>query len=273
MGLLSLAPLGGCKKDKPPPPVGVPPPQGAASSDELSTGLGQARALAEGLSPTSTKWTRVVVLDDRRAILTGSVTTETVALSTEDAGKTWRSLRNERDARAIWSFGADGTVVLASFARGGARDVSNATVETVRLLFAAPEAPALTAPTPLFPTQKGPATGLLQAELALPAVLAPDSAALIAEEAPRKPVIIYGGKPGVDAVPALKLPPGEKIIPVPYGRPPTLLSIKGRDLMMRPFPLAGKPLEAPKKVFGSAPVPLHFFGSFAPLSVDVTSTR
>jgi hypothetical protein len=56
-------------------------------------------------------------------------------------------------------------------------------------------------------------------------------------------------------VPPLKLPTSEKIVPVPYGRPPTLLSIKGRELIERPFPAAGKPLDKPIRVPGLVSTP------------------
>jgi hypothetical protein len=124
-----------------------------------------------------------------------------------------------------------------------------------RLSFASLDAPSLTPPTPLFPTAKGPVDGTLQTESALPAVLAPDSAALVAEETPKKLVLFYGGKPGVDAVAHLKLPSSEKIVPAPYGRPPTMLSVKGRDLFARPFPAAGQPLDKPVKVPAVATTP------------------
>ena len=244
---------GGCsgcgKKDDqggPPPP----PPRGAASSEELTTGLGSARGLDEELAPTSTKWKRVFVIDDKRALLAGEVTTETVALFTDDAGKTWRSLRSERDAWSNWSAGLDGSVVLGLGAREGAPSAAQAQVEATRLRFAAFDAPTLTAPTPLFPTAKGPVHGLLTNETAVPALLGPGSAALVAEDPPKKLVLLYGGKPGADAAAPLKLPTNEKIVPVPYGRPPVMLSIKGKDLYQRPFPAPGKPLDKPQKIPG-----------------------
>jgi hypothetical protein len=124
-----------------------------------------------------------------------------------------------------------------------------------RLSFASFDAPTLTPPIALFPTAKGPVDGTLQTESALPAVLAPDSAALIAEETPKKLILFYGGKPGVDAVSPLKLPSSEKIVPTPFGRPPAMLSVKGRDLFQRPFPAAGKPLDKPAKVPGVGTTP------------------
>lgn len=249
---LSLVIASGCDKKKDEiPPIPAPPPPGQASRDELSTSLGQAKGLDGSLAPTSVKWTRAFVLDDKRAVLTGEVVSETIALFTDDAGINWRSFRSEREAWSSWSLGMDGTVVLAVGSRDGAPKPNTARVEGARVAFATFDTPSLAVATPLFPTPKGPVTGLLQTVSAVPALLGPDSVALVAEDA-RKLVLLYGGKPGVDAVAPLKLPPGEKVAPVPYGRPPVMLSIKGRDVLTRPFPAAGKPLDKPQKVPGLA---------------------
>lgn len=248
--LVWLGLLWGKSKVEETPAIPAPPPPGAASRDELSTSLGQARGLDEGLAPSSVKWTRVFVLDDKRALLTGSVVNETIGLLTDDAGKTWKSFRLERDLWASWSVGLDGSIVVAAGSRDGAPTAKSARVESARVAFAAFDAEALNAPQPLFPTLKGPATGLLQVDTAIPALLSPDSAAMIVEEKARKLGVVYAGKPGAVALPPLKLPAGEKIVPVPYARPPLLLSIKGRDLLQRPFPAGGKPLDKPQKVAG-----------------------
>jgi hypothetical protein len=246
----------GCgKKKEEEPAIAPPPPSGAASAEELTTTLGQARGLSEGLAPTSTRWSRVVVLDDKRAVLMGEVVNETIALFTPDAGKTWRSFRSERDAWSNWSLGADGELVLGVGSREGAPTPQSAALQATKLSFGNLESESLTAPTPLFPTAKGPVTGVLQTESAIPALLAAGSAALVAEEGPRKSFLYYGGKPGSDAVAPVKLPGGEKVVPVPYGRPPMLLSIKGKDLLIRPFPAAGKPLDKPTKVAGVTATP------------------
>jgi len=255
---LSAFLLSGCKKDKKEEaPLSTPPPRGMASSQELSVGIGQARALPEGLTPSSTRWTHVTVLDDKRAVITGEVLTESILLVTDDAGKTWRTLRydNENGSWSNLSVGSDGTMVLAVGARDGARDATSATVEATRLLFTNFEQTEFTPPMPLFPQPNGPVKGLLQTVAASPAVLSSDTAALVVEEAPRRQAIFYGGRPDANSVPPLKLPPTEKIIPAPFGRPPSLLSTRGRDLLIRPFPAAGKPLDPPKKVPGVVATP------------------
>ncbi|MFO0759784.1 MAG: hypothetical protein U0359_25070 [Byssovorax sp.] len=246
---LLCASIAGCKK-KQEEPIDVAPPRGAANADELSIGIGQARGLAEGMASTSTKWQRVIVLDDKRALVTGDLATEVVALATNDAGKSWHPLRYEHEAWAGWSAAMDGTIVLVSGARGGATAATGGSIEAGHLLFASFDAPNFTAPSPFFPLEKGPAKGTTQGDAAIPALINPDTAAVIADENARTRVVFYGGRPGAEPVPRTALPAGEKIVPTAYGRPAVLLSIKGRDLLSRPFPEPQKPLEAPKKVPG-----------------------
>lgn len=254
---LSLASLG-CKKESKKDPIGVPPPQGAASSDELSTALGPARALSSELAPTSTRWQRTFVLDDKRAILIGEVVNETIALLTDNAGRTWRSLRMERDGWSTWSVGADGASVLALGFRpekpsNDPRKADAGAEDPLRLSFASFEAPGLSASSPVtMPKRAARARPLVEV---LPAVLSPELAALIVEEAPRRSVLVYAGLPGAEPIPPLKLPPVEQVLPTPYGRPPVMLSVRGRDLLTRPVPEPGKPLNALQKVAGVVVTP------------------
>jgi hypothetical protein len=239
--------------------VPPPPPPGAASRDELTTSLGQARGLDEGVAPTSVKWTRVFVIDDRRVLLTGEAVTEAIGMLTEDAGKTWKSLRADRGGSwTSWAVSLDGSIVLGTGSRDGAPTPQSAQAEGARLLFGTFDGDGLTVATPLFPTLKGPVKGLLQTVSAMPALTGPASAVMVVDEGPRKASLVYGGKPGAEAAPPLKLPAGEKIVPVPYGRPPQMLSIKGRDVMHRPFPVAGAPLDKPEKIPGLTAAPALF---------------
>ncbi len=240
----------GCGKKKEDEPIAVGPPPGAASSDELSIGIGAARGLNERLAPTSTKWRRVIAIDEKSAVLIGDVAAEAITLATSDAGKTWRPLRAVRESWSNVSAGLDGTVVVGAGGRDGTTVAGTSTVQAARISFGALDASELNAPSPLFPDLKGPARGILVNDSALPAVLSPDLAALIAEESPRHTVVFYAGKPGAEAVLKVPLPPAEKFVPAPFGRPPVLLSIKGRDLLSRPFPLPGKPIEKPQKIAG-----------------------
>jgi hypothetical protein len=114
--LLLVIALGtGCKKKKEETPIAPPPPRGAASLDQLTTGLGLAKGLDAKLAPPSMQVEHVYVLDDKRAILTGGVPGgEAIALFTLDAGKTWTSFRTEQETWATWSFGAEeGSFALA----------------------------------------------------------------------------------------------------------------------------------------------------------------
>ncbi|EYF06685.1 hypothetical protein [Chondromyces apiculatus] len=270
--LLLATTASACKKEKKDDPLGVPPPRGAASTDELSTSLGQARALNTGLVPTTTRWLRTFVLDDKRAVLIGEVVNETIALTTENAGRTWQALRLERDGWSTWSLGADGSaaVVLgtpvaakpsndpraAAAAAAAATSTSSAaaaTEEPVRIAFAAFAAPQLTALAPvIIPKRKPKAQHPVDL---FPAVLGPDRAVLVMEEAPRRWMLAYGGLAGAEEAAPLKLPPTEQAVTTPYGRPPMLLSARGRDLLIRPIPAPQEPLATPQKVPGVVATP------------------
>jgi hypothetical protein len=260
IGLMAAA-ASGCGGKKEEKPIPAPPPRGAASIDELSTGLGVARGLDTNLAPSSTEWRRIFVLDDKRAILAGDIANEAIALVTADAGKTWRSYRAERDAWSSWSVGVDGVAVLTSGAKEQPKvktQPPKAPAESVKLFFAPPDALELTSPWPLLAPEPPPTTPPpkfapppVKTYLAIdatPFVLSASSAAFVVDRGPRKVSLMFAGPPGSEAAPPLDLPPTEKLIPTPYGRAPTLLSIKGRDLLMRPLPAAGKPLDAPQKV-------------------------
>jgi hypothetical protein len=251
----------GCGKKKEDKPISAPPARGSASIDQLSTGLGIARGIDATLAPTSTEWRRVLVIDDKQAVLAGDAAGEAIALITTDAGKTWRSLRTERDAWSSWAFGADGTTVLVTGAREQPKvktQAPQALLEATRLYFAPLDAAVFGSPSPLFTPPPPPSPPPPRAPRppppprvgieAIPAVLSPDMTAFVVEEGPRQFSVRHVGKPGVEPPPPLKLPQTERFIPTPWGRPPMLLSIKGRDLMMRPVPLPEKPLDPPQKI-------------------------
>ncbi|AUX47892.1 hypothetical protein SOCE26_094180 [Sorangium cellulosum] len=244
----------GCKKKEKEAPIHVPPPQGAASADELTTAIGQARGLNSALAPTSTRWRRVFVLDDKHAVVAGEIETEAIALVTENAGRTWRALRRPREGWSTWSVGQDGTTVLAVGPRvpavSGARGAAGAqpAIEPPSLLFAPLEATDLLAPSPVV--LPAPSRGARPPVDSVPAVLSAESAALIVEAKPRQAILVYAGPPGAAPAPVVTLPPQEQALPIPYGRPPALLSVRGRNLLARAVPAPGKPLEAPRNVAG-----------------------
>ncbi|WP_156338910.1 hypothetical protein [Chondromyces crocatus] len=254
-----------CKKEKDDTPLNVPPARGTASSDELSTAIGQARALSADQAPTSTKWKQVVVLDDKRAVLIGELVTETIALTTDNAGRTWRTLRLPREGWSTWAVGMDGTTAAllgprvaakaANDPRAGAPPPQQAGVveEAIRVTFAAPDAPQLTALNPLvLPPRK---TGNPLGESLFAGVFGPERLGVLFQQAPRNWVVLFGGIAGSEDLAPVKLPPAETPLPSPYGRPPMLLSSQGRSLLMRPFPEPDKPLEPPRKIEQIAATP------------------
>ncbi|WP_437482405.1 hypothetical protein WME75_40735 [Sorangium sp. So ce1014] len=250
----------GCRKKERAEPINVQPPPGAASADELTTAIGQARGIDSALAPSSTRWRRVFVLDDKRAVVTGEVENEAIALVTENAGRTWRSLRRLREGWSTWSIGADGATVLTAGPRGqappkGARGAAGAppAVDSPSLFFAPFEANELSAPAPVALPEMGRGTRPLVSSV--PAVLSAESAVLLVEPKPGRATLVYAGPPGAAPVPPVQLPAQEHALPVPYGRPPAILSVRGRSLLARPVPEPGRPLDAPRIVEGLAMSP------------------
>jgi hypothetical protein len=249
----------GCNTKKKEPPVEAPLPRGGASVDELSTGIGLARGLDVALVPTSTEWRQLIVLDASRAVLAGDIAGEAIAIRTEDAGKTWRAFRSPAQGWSAWGMGLDGTLVLATGTIEKPKVAlpagQRAPIDSAALLFVAAETNELSAQNPLFaPIEKKP-TPRIPIGKGLPAVLSKSRAALLVEEAPRKSGILFGGPAGVEAGPLLQIPPVERLIPTPMGRPPMLLSARGRDFLIRPTPSPDKPLDPPQKVMGISPTP------------------
>ena len=67
--------------------------------------------------------------------------------------------------------------------------VAGGTIESAHLFFASFDSPAFTAPTPFFALEKGPARGLVNGDAAVPALLGPDIAALVADESAWEEVV------------------------------------------------------------------------------------
>ena len=103
----------GCEKKKETPVIPAPVAPGAASTDELLTGLGSAKGLPAELAPTSTEWRRALVLDDKRALLFGDVAGKSLALVTKDGGRTFRTIEAPAADFTTWSAGANGTLAAA----------------------------------------------------------------------------------------------------------------------------------------------------------------
>lgn len=254
--LLVFALGAGCKKKKEEqPPIPPPPPRGAASLDQLTTGLGLAKGLDGKLAPPSMQIEHVYVLDENRAILAGGVSGgEAIALFTVDAGKTWRSFRTERETWASWAFShEEGTFGLALGPKETLAESQPAagktppTLPPFQFFFATFDALSFGTATnveqPPLPKKIDPKQPLVHPRLAL---LGKEIASLIVEPSPRKFVARYVAPPGVDAPAEVELPKLETFVPTPVGRPARLLSVKGREVLTRPWPVPDKPIATAK---------------------------
>lgn len=251
---LAAACLGasGCgESKKETPPIAAPVAPGAASTDELLTGLGSARGLPAELAPTSTQWKRALVLDDKRAILFGEVTGKSLALVTKDGGRSFRAIEAPDADFATWSAGASGTLALAYGPRAkpkaALRPGQRAAVDGLRVALAGDDglgAPAIAVAEdakkkPVFPTG-----------LPIAAVVNDAFVAYVADDAPRKPSLFFASPSGLEAGAPVSLAGPEVPVPSPYGRPPSLLFAKGGALVARTLGDPGSPLGPPREIAG-----------------------
>jgi hypothetical protein len=254
--LLAVAAATGCNnKKEPPQAIAPPPPRGAASLDQLTTGLGIAKALDAKLAPPSMEIEHVYVLDDKRLILAGGVAGgEAISLITMDAGKTWRSMRTDRETWATWAFGAEeGTFALALGPKETMAEAQPAVgkkppvLPPFQLFFASLESLSFGTATnveqPPLPRKIDPKVPLLRPRVAL---LGKDMASLVVEPSPKKFVARYAVAPGLDVPAEVELPKQEQFVLAPVGRPARLLSIQGREVLTRKWPLPGETLTKAK---------------------------
>lgn len=256
--LLLLLVLGaGCQKKKEEKPIiPPPPPRGAASLDQLTTLLGQAKAIDTKLAPPSMKVEHVYVLDDKRAILAGGVAGgEAIALMTQDAGKSWTSYRTDQETWSTWAFGNEaGTFGLALGPKETLAESQPAAGKAPPVLppyqffFATLDALSFGTATnvdqPPLPRKIDPKVPILRPRLAL---LTKDMASYISEPSAKKFVARYVVASGNDVPPEVVLPKLETFIPNPIGRPSRLISIKGRGIISRAWPEPDKPVVPEKE--------------------------
>jgi len=230
----------------------------------MSTNIGMARGLY-GIAPSTTEWTRVFPIDKKRLVIAGSSPTEAVAILTEDAGETWRALSTEKKRWASWSFGEDGALLLATGTREKWKGKKKPppgqlrAIDSAFLHFTAADSQRIGAPSPLLDLPDGgaPVPGLRPGQplkipngAAIGAVLSRKSAVFIGGQDARSPFLIYGAPLGAPQAPPTRVPAGEKPVSTPYGRPPSLLTVKGRKLLVRPLPAAEEPLAKPTPIDG-----------------------
>jgi len=241
--LLCGATLCGCGKKKPEPETIAAPAPGGASLEMVATGIGMGVALEASLAPTSTQWQRAFVLDENRAIIVGRSLDVAIALRTEDGGRSWVSLKGEAAASIGWSVTAEGALVLASGRRAkpSAKDKTGP-IDGVKMYFAGPQATDPTGPITLFPAE-----GLLKTATVPPGPFGPialsgELGGMLVTLGPRKLAMAYCAPAGKPAPEPGLWTIGEDAVAVPYGRPPSLLTVKGASLFVRPWPKPGEPV-------------------------------
>jgi hypothetical protein len=240
-----------CKK-KETQPEKVVPTQGGATQDVVSTGIGVGLGIPAKLAPTSTKWTRVVVVDDRNAFLLGETLEQAIALRTRDRGRTWTALKAAKGAWTAWGVADDASIALTT----GKRKKMNVlpgrlpTIQEGQAHFGPETDDLLSSPAPLFPNDDKLAGVAIDAGWAEPAVLGGELISLVVDQR-RRPLLMYG-VPGAQQTPdPVKLPPG-RFVRAPYGRPAQLLSLKGAALQIRPWPSPGSELDPASPIPGIA---------------------
>jgi len=241
----------GCKKKKKNEQANetVPRP-GGASTEVVDTGLGTGLALDAHLAPTSTQWSRVVVLGESHLVLVGHANDKAVVLRTRDGGRSWTSLQTPSLGWAECGAADDGSVVVATGKRtkGAASADRLAPIASAELWFGGPEADKLAGPAVLFPAEGPLEKATIPEGYAIPAVLSSELAAVLAKAG--DPQVIYGAPAGKSQPEPVSLPAGEQYVPVPYGRPPSLLSIHRNALHVRPWPKPGEKIVAASRIPG-----------------------
>ncbi len=261
-GAVVAASIGGvgcnsCKKNEGPiDPPAIPMNEGRATSQELLTTVGAAKGLEATLASTSIKWARAIG-DGDRVLLGGWHANEAVAIVSDNGAKTWKSLKTPAPDLASWSVAKEGTVVLSLVRRAKPKTAlprgQKAPIEALAVIFAGPggdletKIPLIEPPGEAPRGARPPPAPQIPLGDAIAAVWV-DAASFIVETAPRKLDIVFVPKTGTTLPPALPIPPAEKPVFAPWGRPPVLLTIGPKGLMRRPWPKPGEPLATPEPI-------------------------
>jgi len=247
---LGLSSCDSCKKDETEPETVPTDSQGGATQDVVNTGIGVGLGLDAKLAPTSTTWKRVVVVDDRHALLLGSSNDQAIALRTADRGRTWTALKAVGASWEAWGVSESSAVVLTTGKRKKmkARPGTEPTVIEAQAQFAPETDNTLSAATPLFPNDDALKGVAIDDGIAAPAALSADLLGLVAEQR-RRPLILFGVPGAKQAPDPITLPPG-RFIHAPFGRPAQLLSVRGASLEVRPWPKPGDELAPASRVPG-----------------------
>lgn len=221
----------------------------------VSTGLGMGLGLDAHLAPTSTRWQRVFVQGDKTAVISGTSLDHAIALRTDDGGRSWVALKTAATERSVghWAVADDGAVVLAMGQRAkGQAQGGQGLGSSLQLFFAEPRDTELSGPVPLFPKGGAPEGATADVDRAFPAAWSGPMAGMLVSVGRRNPAMAYGAPAGRQLPKPVGPLPAETFVTAPYGRPPALLSVRGSQLSVRPWPKPGEKLEPATPVPGFA---------------------
>ncbi len=227
------------------------PARNTATLDVVNTEIGTGLALRVTLAPTSVRWEQSITLDDDRAVLLGREGDQVYALRTSDRGRTWTSVTTQVQPWAAWGTAANGALALVtgsserpkattSGASVGANPASRplAAIIEATSFYASPNDKNLDGPRAFFPDE-GEMKGVnVPAGLARPALLE-EGISLLADRA-GTPTLLFAPLRGTQAQTPTPLEKRPGYVPVPYGRPPRLLSVDKGTVELRPWPAPGQ---------------------------------
>lgn len=245
--LVALA--SGCKKKDDKPEEVPVPARNAATLDVVSTEIGSGLALRADAAPTSVRWERTVVLDDDRAVLLGREHDQVWMLRTADRGRTWTSATADVKGWSAWGIAPSGGLALVSGdptrpAAAAGRSVAGAAppkpgpIAAATFWLAGATDRSLDGPRVFFPDDGKLGGVVVPTALAAPAAFE-DGIGLLAERN-KLPTIAYAARAGTPPDPLVL--DKQAYVPVPYGRPPSLLSVTRSAVELRPFPRPGESL-------------------------------
>ena len=237
-----------CKK-KETEPESVVPAEGGATQDVVNTGIGVGLGLPAKLAPTSVTWERVVVINERAAIVAGRSIDGAFALRTLDRGRTWTAFKAKADSWQSWAAMPDASTIFATGKRKKmtARPGLEADVIEASAYFGPESRDDLTEPAPLFPGEADPFDGItIDGGISQIAALTPELLSLVADRK-RNAILLYGA-PGGQPQPTPTVLPRGRFIRAPHGRPAQLLSLQGTTLAVRPWPKPGEKVDAGSQI-------------------------
>lgn len=247
--LAATASCNSCKKETTAEPIPAPPSLGGASQDLVKTRIGTGLGLGSSIAPTSTKWERVFVVDDKTAVIVGRSLDEAIALRTEDKGRTWDALKTKPGKFAVWGVGADGSTALVG---GETKKVKLAKGQLAPVLKAnmwfAPKGRTLSESASFFPDDDVLKNVTIERGFSQPAVLSGELAAVVSDQT-RKQLVVFGapgGQPQPEPIKAER----DKIVTAPFGRPPQMVTESRGSFSVQPWPKPGAKVESGKPIPG-----------------------